>query len=114
MAEKSETGLPRAVMIAWGMEEAPQRGPSRGLSHEKIVAAGIDLADAEGLGAVTMQAVARSLGFTTMSLYRYVSSKDELLPHGELAVISNSGHTPNMENPTEFDAALGAFLGKLA
>ena len=37
----------------------------------------------------------------------------ELLPHGELAVISNSGHTPNMENPTEFDAALGAFLGKL-
>ena len=79
MAEKSETGLPRAVMIAWGMEEAPQRGPSRGLSHERIVAAGIELADAEGLGAVTMQAVARSLGFTTMSLYRYVSSKDELL-----------------------------------
>ena len=38
----------------------------------------------------------------------------ELLPHGELAVISNSGHTPNMENPTEFDAALGAFLDKLA
>lgn len=37
----------------------------------------------------------------------------EMLPHGELAVISNSGHTPNMENPAEFDAALGAFLGKL-
>lgn len=79
MAEKSETGLPRAVMIAWGMEEAPQRGPSRGLSHERIVAAAIELADAEGLAAVTMQAVAKALGFTTMSLYRYVSSKDELL-----------------------------------
>ena len=51
MAEKSETGLPRAVMIAWGMEEAPQRGPSRGLSHERIVGAGIEIADAEGLGA---------------------------------------------------------------
>lgn len=37
-----------------------------------------------------------------------------LLPHGELAVIGNSGHTPNMENPTEFDAAVGAFLAKLA
>jgi AcrR family transcriptional regulator len=79
MAEKSETGLPRAVMIAWGMEEAPQRGPSRGLSHERIVAAAIELADSEGLAAVTMQAVAKALGFTTMSLYRYVSSKDELL-----------------------------------
>src|SRR5699024_7957447 len=79
MVETSGTGLPRAVMIAWGIEEAPQRGPSRGLSHERIVAAGIEIADAEGLGAVTMAAVAKALGFTTMSLYRYVSSKDELL-----------------------------------
>ncbi|WP_191089703.1 TetR/AcrR family transcriptional regulator [Nesterenkonia ebinurensis] len=79
MAETTETGLPRAVAIAWGMHEAPQRGPNRGLSHERIVAAAIEIADAEGLAAVTMQAVAKSLGFTTMSLYRYVSSKDELL-----------------------------------
>ncbi|WP_162301569.1 TetR/AcrR family transcriptional regulator [Nesterenkonia muleiensis] len=79
MAETTDTGLPRAVAIAWGMQEAPQRGPNRGLSHERIVAAAIQIADAEGLAAVTMQAVAKSLGFTTMSLYRYVSSKDELL-----------------------------------
>ncbi|MGO1591920.1 MAG: TetR/AcrR family transcriptional regulator [Ancrocorticia sp.] len=79
MADITETGLPRAVAIAWGMQEAPQRGPNRGLSHEQITAAAIEIADAEGLTAVTMQAVARSLGFTTMSLYRYVSSKDELL-----------------------------------
>ncbi|WP_188550397.1 TetR/AcrR family transcriptional regulator [Sediminivirga luteola] len=79
MAETTDTGLPRAVAIAWGMHEVPQRGPSRGLSHERIVEAAIKIADVEGLAAVTMQAVARSLGFTTMSLYRYVSSKDELL-----------------------------------
>ncbi|WFP16681.1 TetR/AcrR family transcriptional regulator [Citricoccus muralis] len=79
MADTTDTGLPRAIAIAWGMQEAPQRGPSRGLSHERIVEAAIAIADAEGLTAVTMQAVARSLGFTTMSLYRYVSSKDELL-----------------------------------
>lgn len=79
MAETTDTGLPRAVAIAWGMQEVPQRGPSRGLSHERIVEAAMEIADAEGLSAVTMQAVARSLGFTTMSLYRYVSSKDELL-----------------------------------
>lgn len=79
MGDATEVGLPRAIAIAWGMEEVPQRGPSRGLSHERIVAAGIELADREGLGAVTMKAVAESLGFTTMSLYRYVSGKDELL-----------------------------------
>lgn len=79
MGDAIEIGLPRAVAIAWGMQEVPQRGPSRGLSHERIVEAGMGIADAEGLGAVTMQSVAKTLGFTTMSLYRYVSSKDELL-----------------------------------
>lgn len=79
MTDATETGLPRVVAIAWGMHEAPQRGPSRALSHERIVEAAIEVADAEGLAAVTMQAVAKALGFTTMSLYRYVSSKDELL-----------------------------------
>lgn len=79
MADTTETGLPRAVTIAWGMDEAPTRGPNRGLSHERIIRAGIALADESGLSAVTMQAVAKSLGFTTMSLYRYVSSKEELL-----------------------------------
>ena len=33
---------------------------------------------AKGLGAVSMKAVAEALGLTTMSLYRYVDSKDEL------------------------------------
>lgn len=79
MKDKVEHGIPRAVAIAWGMLEPPQRGPSRGLSHERIVAAAIEIADADGLVAVTMQRVAESLGFTTMSLYRYVASKDELL-----------------------------------
>lgn len=79
MPERTEHGIPRAVAIAWGMHEAPQRGPSRGLSHERIVTAAIEIADAEGLSAVTMQRVAEALGFTTMSLYRYLASKDELL-----------------------------------
>lgn len=74
-----ETPVPRALAIAWGLDEAPARGPRRELTHETIVAAAIDLADAGGLAAVTMARVAQSLGFTTMSLYRYVSSKDELL-----------------------------------
>ncbi len=79
MVDVTEGGLPRVLAIAWGMEVTPSRGPKRELSHEAIVDAAIELADAGGLGAVTMAKVAEALGFTTMSLYRYVSSKDELI-----------------------------------
>ena len=71
--------VPRVLAVAWGMHEAPARGPRRELSHEAIVEAAIGLADAGGLAAVTMSKVAEAVGFTTMSLYRYVSSKTELI-----------------------------------
>ena len=73
-----EDGLPRTVAVAWGIAEFPQRGPKRELSYEGIVDAAIEIADTEGLEAVTMQRVAAAFGFTTMALYRYISSKDEL------------------------------------
>jgi AcrR family transcriptional regulator len=52
---------------------------ARGLSVELVVQAAIDIADEAGLAAVTMAAVAKRCGFTTMSLYRHVASKDELV-----------------------------------
>lgn len=103
MPDITDTGLPRAVTIAWGMQEVPQRGPTRGLSHEQIVRAAIAIADEEGLAAVTMQAVAKSLGFTTMSLYRYVSSKDELL---RLMLDAASQLPAKISLPTQWQAAL--------
>jgi AcrR family transcriptional regulator len=51
----------------------------RGLSVELAVAAAMEIADEKGLAAVTMAAVAKRCGFTTMSLYRHVSGKDELV-----------------------------------
>jgi AcrR family transcriptional regulator len=78
-AERSDPELPRAVALAWGVAANPQRGPKRELSIERIVDAAIEIADAEGLAAVSMSRVAASLGFTTMSLYRYVTSKDDLI-----------------------------------
>jgi AcrR family transcriptional regulator len=71
--------LPPGLDLLWGRRERGTRGPKPGLSIEAIVDAAIKLADAEGLGAVSMARVAKELGFTTMSLYRYVASKDELL-----------------------------------
>jgi len=76
---RTDPELPRGVALAWGVAAHPQRGPKRELSIERIVDAAIEIADAEGLGAVSMSRVAGSLGFTTMSLYRYVTSKDDLI-----------------------------------
>lgn len=71
--------LPPGLDLLWGRRGRGQRGPKPGLSVDAIVAAAVRLADAEGLEAVSMAHVAEQLGFTTMSLYRHVSSKEELL-----------------------------------
>ncbi|WP_327681419.1 TetR/AcrR family transcriptional regulator C-terminal domain-containing protein [Kitasatospora sp. NBC_00458] len=49
------------------------------LNRERIVRAALELADAEGLPALSMRAVAARLGVSAMSPYRYVTSKDELV-----------------------------------
>lgn len=77
--DPEEIPLPRGVALAWGVAAHPQRGPKRELSIERIVEAAIEIADSDGLDSVSMSAVAGRLGFTTMSLYRYVTNKDELL-----------------------------------
>ncbi len=79
-------GLLPAVRAAHGLAR-PSRPPARpGLTLERIVDAAVAIADEEGLSAVSMAKVASRLGFTTMSLYRHVSGKDELVMHMEDAV----------------------------
>ncbi|WP_431775636.1 TetR/AcrR family transcriptional regulator [Streptomyces cucumeris] len=73
------TGLPTSIEAAWGLKERPAKGPRPGLTLPRIVDAAVKLAAADGLGAVSMSRVAAELGVSTMSLYRYVSAKDELL-----------------------------------
>ncbi|WP_027346125.1 TetR/AcrR family transcriptional regulator [Hamadaea tsunoensis] len=65
--------------ILWGGKQPPARGPKPALTLAAIATAGIAIADADGLGAVTMQRVAADLGYTKMSLYRYVPGKNELV-----------------------------------
>lgn len=69
----------RTFELLWGTQEAPSRGPRPSLSVKRIVDTAIALADAEGLPAVSMRRIADELGVTTMSLYRYIPSKDDLL-----------------------------------
>ncbi|MEU8813497.1 TetR/AcrR family transcriptional regulator C-terminal domain-containing protein [Actinoplanes sp. NPDC048796] len=56
---------------------APRR--EHELTRERIVATAIDVADRLGLAELTMRRLAAELGAATMSLYRYVPSRDDLI-----------------------------------
>jgi len=80
MTEYAGRGDPRRTLnLLWGRADAPARGPKQGLTVAEIVAAAIEVADAEGLGAVSMRRVGERLGKSAMGLYTYVPSKAELL-----------------------------------
>jgi len=69
----------RSLELLWGTPEEPTRGPRPGLSVQRIVRTAIDVADAEGLAALSMRRIAAALGVGAMSLYRYVPGKAELI-----------------------------------
>jgi AcrR family transcriptional regulator len=61
----------------WSFPEPGTRRPR--LSRERIAATAIDIADRDGIGAVSMRRVAESLGSGAMSLYHYIRDKADLL-----------------------------------
>ena len=69
----------RSIELLWGTREPPRRGPKPRLTLDAIVRAAIEVADAEGLPALSMRRVAEQAGVTAMSLYTYVPGKAELL-----------------------------------
>lgn len=82
----------RTAALLWGPPRVPSRGPRPKLSLDRIVGTAVAVADAEGIDAVSMQRVASELGYTKMSLYRYVSRREELL-----ALMTDSVHGPAPE-----------------
>lgn len=65
--------------LLWGNRPPPSRGPKRSLSLTRIAEATVAIADTDGLDSLSMQRVAAELAVTKMALYRYVTSKAELL-----------------------------------
>ncbi|MGP4024862.1 TetR/AcrR family transcriptional regulator [Actinomadura sp. 3N407] len=78
-----ERDLGRSLELLWGDRTRPARGRPPTLSLDRIVAAAVEVADelaeTEGLEALSMRVIATHLGVGTMSLYRYVPGKSELL-----------------------------------
>ncbi|WP_031174146.1 TetR/AcrR family transcriptional regulator [Streptomyces durhamensis] len=66
-------------MLVWERPEPPNRPVPAPLNRERIVRAAIQLADADGLEAVSLRKVATALGVGPMRLYNYIASKEELL-----------------------------------
>jgi AcrR family transcriptional regulator len=80
MTEYSGSGDPaRSLALLWRTRERVSRKGRPDLSVEVIVRSAIAIADASGLGALSMRRVAERLGVGTMSLYTYVPGKAELL-----------------------------------
>jgi AcrR family transcriptional regulator len=75
----SEDTVPAALRRLWRLPEPSRLGRPAALDVDLVVAAAVEIADRDGLEGVTLPKVAESLGFTGMSLYRHVGSKDELL-----------------------------------
>ena len=71
--------LGKSLELLWEGLPGSEKGPRPKLTLEQVVQTGIDLADAEGLEALSMRKLAQRLGVGTMSLYRYVPAKKELL-----------------------------------
>jgi AcrR family transcriptional regulator len=81
--------MPRYLAVLWERPSGTRRGPKPAVGIRDIGAAGVRVADRGGADAISMKAVATELGMTTMSLYRYVDSKDELL-----AVVLDEAYGP--------------------
>ncbi len=56
-----------------------EAGPRRRLTRDRVVRAALEVADADGIGALTMRRLGQDLGVEAMSLYNHVANKEDLL-----------------------------------
>ncbi|OLF07347.1 hypothetical protein BLA60_27640 [Actinophytocola xinjiangensis] len=69
----------KVTEVIWSRIDATGRRAQPFLDYGQIVEAAVEIADADGIDALSMRKVATRLGTGTMTLYRYVSTKDELI-----------------------------------
>jgi len=102
-----EPEIPPTLQRLWARGAPPRRGPKPTLSADRIVRSAVEIADAEGLAAVSMARVAEALGCTSMALYRHVANKDELLALMADAVAGEFALPPTV--PGDWRAGLDAW-----
>ena len=63
-------------MVRRVSESTPERAP---LSRERVLDGAMAIADAGGIGSLTIRSLAQELGVKPMSVYHYVANKDEII-----------------------------------
>lgn len=76
--EERNSAADRKPELIWFRRARGRRGPEPTLSLDQITKAAVELADAEGLGHVSMRKLASKLDAGATSLYWHVQSKDDL------------------------------------
>ncbi|GAB2794802.1 TetR/AcrR family transcriptional regulator [Amycolatopsis magusensis] len=102
--------LERSLALLWSGRAGGRRGPRPKLSVEQIAQAAIRVADADGLEALSMQRIAAELGYSTMSLYNHIPSKDLLL---EVAADIGAGQPPEIDGTADFRDAVRQWVAAL-
>jgi len=87
----------------WFRPEPGTRRPR--FSREQIASAALEIADTDGFDAVSMRRIAARLGAGTMSLYRYISAKSDLVALLDDALMAES-LIPDGELPADWREAL--------
>ncbi|WP_128381400.1 TetR/AcrR family transcriptional regulator C-terminal domain-containing protein [Streptomyces cavernae] len=86
----------------------PAPDPERELSLYRIVRTAIEIADAEGLSALSMRGVAARLGVAAMATYRYVPSKEHLVLHMADAAFGEASYRADAPEDWRSRVELGA------
>ena len=76
------------------MTQSSRQPPRAPLSRERILQAAIELADEDGIEALTMRRLGRRLGVEAMSLYNHVKDKDDILD-GVVELIATGFEVPS-------------------
>src|SRR4051812_27501004 len=96
--------IPEALAVLW-RDPAPTRRAG-GLNRARIVESAVEMADADGLGAVSMAQLAERLGCGTMSLYRHIANKEQLIA---FMLSTAPGPPPASTHDADWRAALEAW-----
>jgi AcrR family transcriptional regulator len=102
--------LPPGLQRLWGLDRGPRPGQRPSLDVRTVATTAAAIADERGLDGVSMSRVASELGVTTMALYRYVDSKDELL---EVMLEVAVGDPPPLDPELDWQEGLRAWATSL-
>ncbi|GIG68069.1 TetR/AcrR family transcriptional regulator C-terminal domain-containing protein [Phytomonospora endophytica] len=69
----------RILRLLWAPPDPPRKGPRPRIDREQVVAAGLELAAAEGLAALSMRRIAAHLSVGVATIYTHVPGREELL-----------------------------------